>query len=263
MDWTSTLSAIASIVPPQYQHAWITFLSVISAVGIILKAFDGLAQFMHLKRPDSRFWLVCVHLGGYLLPRWPRWPPPAPGTMAAKLAGGGAITKGFVRLPVLAALGLAAILCSCATWSSPTFTTGPSLALTEVNSNNPHPFQVASSAGWMGTVCDGDFAIAGKDLSIVCLSAVALGNVSAPNGSPAGAVQVGPQLGLANNVVSFGPLFTPYAADGSGFLQAGRPGTAWGLNLNLPFGIGPYAPPAGIPGEGLKALPRWGTLYLP
>lgn len=177
-------------------------------------------------------------------------------------------SAGGLRAAVLVlCLGALSGLCSCAAitssqWGAPIFSSGPSLQLVEVSPSNPHPLQLAAGAGYSVALGEGQVAIGGKQWDLLDVSLQVLGSVISPSGGPAGALQVAPMLGTMNDMFAIGPILTPYAADGSGFLQGGRPGTSWGIHLSFPIGLGPYAPPTGIE-HGARGLPRGGTLYLP
>jgi hypothetical protein len=146
---------------------------------------------------------------------------------------------------------------------TPVFSHGPSLALTELAPSSIHPFSVANGAGYSATIGMCQFVLGGKSWDLLDVSALALGSVTSPTGNPSGALQLGPQLGTFNNLVGIAALFTPYAADGNGFLQGGRPGTAWGLVLTIPLSFGVTSPPVGVAANGARAFPRGGTLVIP
>ena len=176
--------------------------------------------------------------------------------------------RGVVLLEILPLLVLAAVVsqlvgCAAVSWGAPAISSGPSVQLVEISPSNPHPVQIAAGAGYSVSLGEAQIAIAGKQWDLLDVSLQAIGAVVAPQGLPAGAIQIAPMIGTLNDTIAVGPIFTPYTAAGAGgFLQGGRPGTAWGVHLTFPIGLGPYAPPTGIE-EGPAGLPRGGTLYLP
>jgi hypothetical protein len=146
--------------------------------------------------------------------------------------------------------------------ANPIFTHGPSLGFMELSPSNPHPFSVSAGAGYSATLGLCQFVLDGKSWDLLDIGALALGSVTSPSGSPVGAFQVGPELGTFNNIVGLAALFTPYAANGDGFLQGGRPGTAFGLILTIPLSFGaPSSPPVGVGSSSAASyFPRGGTL---
>jgi hypothetical protein len=54
-----------------------------------------------------------------------------------------------------------------------------------------------------------------------------------PAGNPVGQLQLGGCAGTLNGLVMLCALSTPYAADGSGFIQGGRPGFTGAVQANI------------------------------
>ncbi|MHB8734262.1 MAG: hypothetical protein ACYC6M_03055 [Terriglobales bacterium] len=144
--------------------------------------------------------------------------------------------------------GLAIALCLLAlparaqtiAWGSPTFSHGPTLAITEVSPSNPHPVSIAAGAGYCAALGFGSFSWLGKTWDLIDVGALVLGSVVSPNGTPGGGLQFGALIGALSNgnsvpFVSLAILNTPYTADGSGWAQGGRPGASFGLMGAIPL----------------------------
>lgn len=146
--------------------------------------------------------------------------------------------------------------------STPVFGYGLSLAITEISPSNPHPVGIAEGAGFMANVGLCQFALLGKSWDAIDLNVMGLGSVISPQGAPQGALQLGGGIGSFNNTVALEVLSTPWTASGGGWVQGGRPGTTFGLILNIPFNIGPTSPPVGMPEAGPRQFPRGSLLDL-
>lgn len=118
-------------------------------------------------------------------------------------------------------------------WKTVTFWHGPSFQAFAVNPKSLHPIEVPAGVGYCAGVGLGQAVLNGEHVSLVVVSVEGfLAIVTDPGGQPAGGVQVAPTVGFLGNAVAVGPLLTPYAADGSGFLTGGRPGTSWLVAAN-------------------------------
>jgi len=154
------------------------------------------------------------------------------------------------------------LACSHMTWNTPAFSHGPSLAVTEIPIGSvATPVRVAEGAGYMVSLGLGQFILAGKSWDALDISASVIGSPG-PGANAEGAIQLVPMLGTFNNLVGLGPVFTPWAVNGDGFIQGGRPGTSLAILFNFPIAFGPYSPPVGIPSEGAAAYPRGATWYI-
>lgn len=227
MDWVTLIGTVGGLVPPQYQHAWITIVALVGAFGVIVKALDGMAQVCHAKFPNSRFWTVAEHILSYLAPRWPKLPPPA-SPLPAKLAAGGSVSKALV-LAVL--LGAAASARAQVTWSNPDVTFGAVAALAEVNAKTG---DTGVGTGFGVTLEVGQFNLLGHSWSAFDFSLDILGGALFPGNTPVGQLQLGGCLGTFNGIANGCVFTTPWASNGGGWSQGGSPGATFAGMINIP-----------------------------
>lgn len=126
--------------------------------------------------------------------------------------------------------GAASLSLSAIDWKTVTFQHGPSLPLIVLDPKNPHPLEVAPGAGYYAGACFGQ--VASLHAGLLCVSAQAFAQIIAPQGEPEGGVQLAFMGGLLNNAAAFGPVLTPWTANGHGFLQLGRPGTSFAATID-------------------------------
>jgi hypothetical protein len=117
-------------------------------------------------------------------------------------------------------------------WNVITFQHGPSAQLFLIDPKNPHPVEVPAGEGYSAGAGFGQLTLNGASVSLLNVSGQAFLSIIAPQGQAEGGVEVAFMLGFLSNAVAVGPLLTPYVADGTGFLQGGRPGTKWVATVN-------------------------------
>ena len=136
-------------------------------------------------------------------------------------------------LPLAALLLFLPLLGGCAelSWTTPVFFAGPSVApIEEVSKKNPSP---AIASGFQETIGLGQFEFEEHEWDAIDLSALELGGLILNGAGPAGALQLGGEIGTLNGIIGLGILATPYTANGGGFLQGGNPGVTWAGVLNV------------------------------
>ena len=152
-------------------------------------------------------------------------------------------TRKLTPLVLLLAVAVAASGCATLDWSRPVLFAGPSVALVEVSPSQPTPRKIAAGAGEQLTLGLGQFQFEGKTWDALDLSAVGLGSLDG-----AGSVQVGGILGTMNDILGLGVLSTPWAADGSGYIQGGRPGATFAAVVNVQALVAQLSAPSPTPG---------------
>ncbi len=166
-------------------------------------------------------------------------------------------TRKLTPLVLLLAVAVAASGCATTDWTRPVVFAGPSVALFEASPSQPAPRQIAAGAGEQITLGLGQFAFASKTWDALDLSGVALGSLAG-----SGSLQVGGILGTMNGLIGLGALATPYAADGSGFVQGGRPGVTWAAVMNVQALVAELASaPAGRMMLAAPPPPRGGLIW--
>lgn len=211
------------------QGILVALLGVFMALHALLVLLENL--FPKLKSADN-FVSACVgfldkwvHGSG----AWDKPVEPKAKSPTVTIGTSNAVSKGFASLRfLLAVTALGAVCgllggCSTVTWGSPSFGTGPSVGLVEVDPSNAHPVQLAPGAGWQASLEEGHFSLAnGAQFSLLDISALALGSVVAPTGGgPSGQLQIGVMLATMNEMFGLAALTTPYSAAGGGWSQGG------------------------------------------
>ena len=158
--------------------------------------------------------------------------------MTAPTAG----TKGIAALwllPALTFLALVSLLfagpakAQQLSWNTPVVFAGPTAAVTELNLKSGAITKIGAGFGYQLTIGDGEFNWLGKSWDAIDVSVVAYGAALASSTTGMGSLQLGGCAGTLNGIVAFCALSTPFASDGSGYVQGGSPGLTLAVAVNV------------------------------
>ena len=167
-------------------------------------------------------------------------------------AGGKPISLGAV-------LFVASVLSAHSARADVSLSSGPSIPMLEFT-GSAHPVSFAPGLGYELSLGFFQFAAMGQQWDALNLSAQLFGNaLDAPNGDPAGSLQVAACVGTLNNLIAIGVAVPLYGGPGGGAFQ-GEGHVYPVLSLSIPIAFGPFSPPVGVV-EGAAGLPRGGTIY--
>ena len=226
---------MSTVIPPQY-------LQIVGAIALWLFTLNLIVQALIKLFPNVR-WLAVVGHYTAAISNWiPKtWlPPPTP--VVGSRVSPGAGNKGILGLyfsPMLIVLAVAASMLVArgaraqVTWTTPVLTAGPAAAISEFNFKTGQSTSLGAGAGYQLTLGVGSYQAFQKSWDVVDFSVLALGSVLFPSGAPVGQLQLGGCIGTLNGMLMGCGLGTPYAQDGSGFAQGGRPGFTGAVVANI------------------------------
>ena len=151
-------------------------------------------------------------------------------------------TKGIAALwllPALTFLALVSLLfagpakAQQLSWNTPVVFAGPTAAVTELNLKSGAITKIGAGFGYQLTIGDGEFNWLGKSWDAIDVSVVAYGAALASSTTGMGSLQLGGCAGTLNGIVAFCALSTPFASDGSGYVQGGSPGLTLAVAVNV------------------------------